>query len=224
MSIPEKAAKVDPSLYVVLDPQHSAGRPLEAVAAAAAEGGATLFQLRDKEGTTREQVETARRIRQALAPFGLPLLINDRVDVALASGAEGVHLGQRDMAVADARRLLGEEAIVGLTIRSLAEAEAAPLELLDYASIGGVFPTQSKDNPAGPIGLQGLQEIAASFASRSDLTLCAISGIKEDNLAAVIRSGVRGVALISAVCTAPDPTAAARRLLAAVETAKKAAA
>ena len=223
MSEPNTYAKVDPSLYVVLDPHLCAGRPLEEIAAAAADGGATLFQLRDKESSTREQIDAARRIRRALAPYSVPLLINDRVDVALAAQAEGVHIGQQDMEVADARRLLGKEAIIGLTIRSMVEAEAAPRDLLDYASIGGVFPTQSKDNPAGPIGLDGLRQIAHYFANQGDLTLCAISGIKEENLAEVIQAGVGGVALISAVCAVPDPTAAARALRQAVDAAKGAA-
>ena len=213
--------KVDPSLYVVLDPNLCGGRPLEKVALAAAMGGATLFQLRDKDGSTRNLVESAERIQKALAPRGVPLLINDRVDVALASGAEGVHIGQEDLSPSDARRLLGEEAIIGLTIRSMREAVAAPLDLLDYASIGGVFPTQSKDNPAGPIGVEGLREIAAYFAATGDLPLCAISGITLDNIASVIEAGVQGVALISAVCAAPDPAAAARELRQRVETAKE---
>src|SRR5205085_4655686 len=118
-----------------------------------AEGGATLVQLRDKHGTTRRLIAEARAIKQALAPFGVPLVINDRVDVALAAQAGGVHVGQDDMPVEEARRLLGPRAIIGLSIKSVAQANAAPLDLLDYVGVGGVYATSSKDNPNPPIGV-----------------------------------------------------------------------
>src|SRR5258707_320344 len=121
-----------------------------------AAGGDTLVQLRDKHGETRAMVEEARAIRGNLAPMHVPLLINDRVDVALAAGADGVHVGQDDMAVEDARRLLGPDAIIGLSIKTGAQAEAAPIDLLDYVGVGGVFATSSKDNPHPPIGPAGL--------------------------------------------------------------------
>ena len=108
-------------------------------------------------------VETARALKDTLKPFRVPLLINDRVDVALAAGADGVHVGQDDMAVEDARRLLGPDAIIGLSIKTVAQAEAAPIELLDYVGIGGVFATSSKDNPDPPIGVGGLARIAGVF-------------------------------------------------------------
>src|SRR3954464_9873110 len=104
-------------------------------------GGATLIQLRDKNGSTRRMIEEARAIKAALAGSGVPLVINDRVDVALAAEADGVHLGQDDMPAQDARRLLGRLAIIGLSIKSVAQAHAAPLEAIDYAGIGGVYAT-----------------------------------------------------------------------------------
>lgn len=203
---------LDLTLYVILDPAEIGTEALLEAAVKAAAGGASLFQLRDKRASARETVGLARALRACLEPFGVPLLINDRVDIALASGAEGVHLGQEDMAPEDARRLLGAEAIIGLTARSRAEAEAAPLDLVDYVSIGGVFPTSSKQQTTAPIGLTGLAEIAGLLGQGTRVPLCAISGIKAENAANVIRQGVCGVAVLSAVTRAPDPEAAARGL------------
>lgn len=201
---------VDPRLYLVLGPDDCAD-PAE-VAAAAVAGGVTLVQLRAKQASSRAFLALARRTLDALAGSGVPLLINDRVDIALASGAAGVHVGQDDLPAAEARRLLGEQAIIGLTVRSRAEAEAAPLELLDYVSIGGVFATRSKDNPAPPIGLRGLAEIATLLRRRGDLPLCAIAGIDADRAGAVLGAGVDGIAVVSAVTAAADPAQAAREL------------
>ena len=199
---------LDLSLYLVVGPGDCAGRDMADVAEAAAAGGATIVQLRDKAGAPRRLVDDARRLKARLGPRGVPLLVNDRVDVALAAGADGVHLGQDDMDPADARRLLGEDAIVGLTVRSLAEARAAPRDVVDYVSIGGVFATRSKDNPDPPIGIDGLARIAATL----DSPLVAIAGITRDNAARAIGAGVDGVAVVSAVCAAPDPRAAAAEL------------
>ena len=113
---------VDVRLYALVDPDRDGGRDLAELARLVTRGGATLVQLRDKHGDTRAMVERARAVKAALAPFGVPLLINDRVDVALAAGADGAHVGQDDMAVADARRLLGPKAIIGLSIKTVAQA------------------------------------------------------------------------------------------------------
>src|SRR6476659_6165993 len=129
---------VDLRLYAILDPEHTGGRSLPELATRVAGGGATLVQLRDKRSETRAFVDMARAVKAALAPFGVPLLVNDRVDVALAADAEGVHVGQTDMAAEDARRLLGPKAIIGLSINSAPLAQAAPIALLDYVGIGGV--------------------------------------------------------------------------------------
>ncbi len=212
---------LDLTLYVILDPAEIGPEALLETAMKAAAGGASLFQLRDKRASARETVALARALRARLAPFDVPLLINDRVDIALASGAEGVHLGQEDMAPEDARRLLGAEAIVGLTARSRAEAEAAPLDLVDYVSIGGVFPTASKQQTTAPIGLAGLAEIAALLGQGTRIPLCAISGIKASNAADVIEQGVCGVAVLSAVTGATDPEAVARRMADIVRTARE---
>src|SRR5262245_29898755 len=155
-----RSSTCDLRLYALVDPEHSGGRDLPDLARLVAEGGATLVQLRDKRSDTRPMVERARAIKAALAPFGIPLLINDRVDVVLASGADGVHVGQTDMAVEDARKLLGRNAIIGLSIKTVAQAEAAPIDLIDYVGVGGVFATSSKNNTSEPIGPAGLTRIA----------------------------------------------------------------
>jgi len=152
-----------------------------------------------------------------LRPVGVPLLINDRVDVALAAEADGVHIGQDDMAASDARRLLGRKAIIGLSINTVALAQAAPLEHLDYVAIGGVYGTTSKVNTRPPIGISGLRDIAHAVRARSArFPICAIAGIDESNAAAVIAAGADGVAVISALSLAADPALAARALRAAV--------
>ena len=210
----------DLRLYALVDPQHCGSRDLAELAWLVARGGATLVQLRDKLGTTREMVETARAIRERLAPLGVPLLVNDRADVAFAAGADGVHLGQDDMAVEDARRLLGPHAVIGLSIKTLEQAARAPLEHLDYVCIGGVFATSSKDNPDPPIGIAGLQAIMTNMRARDgELPIGAIAGINAGNADAVIAAGADGVAVISALSLASDPQAAARELRAIVDAA-----
>ena len=210
----------DLRLYALVDPERAGGRDLAELAWLLARGGATLVQLRDKLGSTQAMVETARAIRSRLAPLGVPLLINDRADVAFAAGADGVHLGQDDMAVADARRLLGPHAVIGLSIKTLEQAAHAPIEHLDYVCIGGVFATSSKDNPDPPIGLPGLQSIFASMRGRDpDIPIGAIAGIDATNAEAVIAAGADGIAVISALALAGDPQAAARDLRAIVEAA-----
>jgi thiamine-phosphate pyrophosphorylase len=209
---------VDVRLYALVDPDRDGGRDLAELARLVTRGGATLVQLRDKHGDTRAMVERARAVKAALAPFGVPLLINDRVDVALAAGADGAHVGQDDMAVADARRLLGPKAIIGLSIKTVAQAAAAPIDLLDYVGIGGVFATTSKDNTSAPIGPTGLARIAEVFRKRAPkFPLCAIAGIDATNAASAIAAGADGVAVISALSLASDPQAAARKLRAVVD-------
>ena len=148
---------VDLRLNAILDPDRAGGHDLAGLARRVVDGGATLVQLRDKRSDTRAMIETARAIKAALAPSGVPFVVNDRVDVALAAGADGVHLGPEDMAVDDARRLLGPDAIIGLSIKSVEAAEAAPVDLIDYAGIGGVYATLSKQQKSAPIGPAGFR-------------------------------------------------------------------
>ena len=149
-------APPDLRLYAIVDPERAGGRDLADLARSVAANGATLVQLRDKRSETREMIETARAVKRALAPLAVPFLVNDRVDVALAAGADGVHLGPDDMAVADARALLGPEAIVGLSIKTVDAAETARIDLIDYAGVGGVYATLSKEQKSAPIGTQWL--------------------------------------------------------------------
>jgi thiamine-phosphate pyrophosphorylase len=211
---------VDLRLYAIVDPEHAGGHALPELAKLLAAGGASLVQLRDKRSETGTMVETARAVKAALAPFGVPLLVNDRVDVALAAGADGVHVGPTDMAVEDARRLLGPKAIIGFSTKSVAVAEAVPIELIDYVGIGGVYATTSKDNPNPPIGVEGLRRIVDVFQRRKPgFPSCAIAGITAANAGATISAGADGVAVISALSLAPDPTAAAKAMRAVVDTA-----
>ncbi len=209
---------VDISLYGLVDPARSNGRDLAELAAAAAKGGATLIQLRDKTAPTRVFVEEARAIHKALRGTGVPLLINDRVDVALAAEAEGVHLGQDDMDARDARRQLGPEAIIGLTIKNEGHVASAPIGAIDYVAIGGVFETLSKDNPDPPVGTDGLARLISQVRARhAGMPACAIAGITEARIASVIEAGADGVAIISAIFMADDPEAAARQLRGTVD-------
>jgi thiamine-phosphate pyrophosphorylase len=213
--------RLDVSLYVLVDPARAGGRPLAEIAAAAVRGGATLVQLRDKTSETRGLVDEASAIRRALS--GVPLLINDRVDVALAAGADGVHLGRDDLDLRTGRRLLGPRAIIGASAKSRADIEALPFGAIDYVCIGGVFATSSKDNPDPPIGVDGFRALAALVRERAPgLPVGAIAGIDAGNAGAIMRAGADGIAVISAVVAAADPEAAARELRQIVDQARAA--
>jgi len=204
---------VDLRLNAIVDPERAGGRDLAELARLTAQGGATLIQLRDKISDTRAMVATARAIKKALTPFKVPLVVNDRIDVALAAGADGVHVGQDDMAVEDARKILGRGAIIGLSVKTVEEANAAPVELIDYVGSGGVYVTTSKQQKSAPIGTAGLARVIAALHARAPkLPVCGIAGIDAGNAAPVIAAGADGVAVISALSLAPDPAAAARTL------------
>jgi len=211
--------RVDLRLYALVDPAVAGGRTLAELAASIADS-ATLVQLRDKRGSTRTMVDEARALRAVLEPKDIPLLVNDRVDVALAAEADGVHIGQDDIAPEDARLLLGRRAIIGLSVKTLEQARSAPLDLLDYVAIGGVYGTTSKDNPAAPVGIDGLQAMVEAIRARvAHYPICAIAGINAGNAAGVISAGADGVAVISALSLAPDPRRAAGELRAVVDNA-----
>jgi thiamine-phosphate pyrophosphorylase len=204
---------VDLRLYALLDPERAGGTTLGGLAQAVADGGATLVQLRDKLGSTRQLVAQARDLKAVLAPRSIPLLVNDRVDVALAAAADGVHVGQDDMEPEDARRLLGPGAIIGLSIKTVPQAQAVPVGVVDYVCIGGVFATASKHNPAPPVGIDGLKSILTVMRQRAPrLPIGAIAGIDATNAAAVMAAGVDGIAVISALSLASDASGAARTL------------
>lgn len=209
---------VDIRLYGIVDPQIAGGRSLADLARAAVEGGATLIQLRAKTETIREMVREARAIRSALHGTHVPLLINDRVDVALASGADGVHLGADDMKPNDARRLLGPRAIIGATLKHEDELKELAAAKIDYACIGGVFQTSHKDNAGAALGLGGFAELRRKAASvLGALPVGAIAGITAANAVSVIEAGAQGVAVIGALFVQDDVEAAARELRAVIE-------
>jgi thiamine-phosphate pyrophosphorylase len=212
--------KLDLRLYAIVDPQNAGGHDLIGLACAVAAGGATLVQLRDKVNDTGPMIAEARALKAALAPFGVPLIVNDRVDVALAAGADGVHVGQEDMSAEDARRLLGPGRFIGLSIRTPEQAAAAPLAMIDYAGIGGVYGTLSKARAKSPIGVDGLGRVVGVLRGRiAHFPVCGIAGITAANAAPVIAAGADGVSVISALSHRPDPDAAARELRAAVDAA-----
>ncbi|MFZ3311731.1 MAG: thiamine phosphate synthase [Xanthobacteraceae bacterium] len=211
---------IDLRLNAIVDPEQAGGRDLADLARLCAEGGATLIQLRDKVDETRAMVAVARAIKQALAPFGVPFVVNDRVDVALAVEADGVHLGPDDMAIADARAILGQAAIIGASIKSVEAADGLPVELVDYVGSGGVYATLSKQQKSEPIGPQGLARIIAALHKRAPkLPVAGIAGINASNAAAVVAAGADGIAVISALSRTPDPAAAARALRGIVDAA-----
>lgn len=211
---------VDLRLNAIVDPERAGGRDLADLARLCAEGGATLVQLRDKVSETRAMIAQARAIKQALTPFGVPFVVNDRVDVALAAKADGVHLGPDDMTIEDARAILGPDALIGTSIKSVEAAATAPVELVDYVGSGGVYATLSKQQKSAPIGPQGLARIIVALRARApNLPVAGIAGVDANNASAVIGAGADGIAVISALSLTPDPAAAARSLRAIVDAA-----
>ena len=210
-------------LYLVCPPTHemsTGGLDLPELLRGAVAGGVDIVQLRDKHLGDDELVAVANAARALCERLGVLLIVNDRPLVAREAGADGVHVGQEDMTVADARRLLGPGAIIGLSIKTVAQASAAPLDLIDYAGIGGVYGTTSKSNTSKPIGPEGLKRIIEEFHRRKPAFLtCGIAGINESNATEVIAAGVDGISVISALSLAPDPQGAARRLREIVDTA-----
>ena len=206
---------LDLSLYLVVGPGDTRGRPVHEVVLAAVAGGVTAVQLRRKDHAARAFVEEARALAAALRARGVPLIVNDRVDVALAAGADGVHVGQDDLPIPDVRRLVGETLVIGLSVTSVAEARALDPALVDYAGIGPVFATPSKPDAALPLGLDGTRAVCGVCDGLAVPTV-AIGGIGAANAAVVQGTGVRGLAVISAVCAADDPRSAAAALAAGV--------
>lgn len=207
---------LDPTLYLVTDRRLAGDRSLEELIARAVKGGVTVVQLREKECSSREFYTLALGIKKILPPK-IPLLINDRLDIALASGASGVHLGQTDLPVEIARKLCRPEAILGLSVENLDQLKKAIRLPVDYLAISPVFLTPTKTDTGPAWGLEGL----AQARKMTRLPLVAIGGINESNVASVIEAGADGVAVVSAICAAPDPERAARRLREIIEGARK---
>jgi thiamine-phosphate pyrophosphorylase len=196
-------------LYLVADRGFPSRRPLLDAIHDAVEGGVTLVQLRDKGADARAFVGEAVRVRELLRPRGIKLIVNDRIDVALAAGADGVHLGQTDLPPSLARRMLGPDAIVGLSIENLRQLDDPECRAADYLGVGPVFATTTKPDAAAPLGLDGLREVVR----RADLPVGAIGGIDAGNAPAVLRTGVDGICVVSAILGSDDPGAAAQVLL-----------
>jgi len=195
-------------LYLVTDQQALRGRSLRDVVQQAVQGGVTCVQLREKDANTRDFVELACVLQQLLTPLGVPLVINDRLDVALACGAQGVHLGQSDMSPAHARRLLPPEVFIGWSVETPADVQRAASLPVDYLGVSPVFVTPTKIDTAPPWGLAGLRQARAL----TNLPLVAIGGIHGGNAAEVLACGAHGLAVVSAICSADSPFAAAQKL------------
>lgn len=195
-------------LYLVTDRDLCGGRPLDEIVLAAVKGGAACVQLREKNLPTRSFVEEARSIKSLLAPFNAPLIINDRIDVALAVAAEGVHIGQDDMPYLLARRILGSGVIIGLSVETWEDVELAEQWDVDYLGVSPVFETPTKTDTRGSWGLEGIARIRAY----SRHPLIAIGGLNAANAGAAMQAGADGIAVVSAICAAPDPFMASREL------------
>ena len=207
--------RFDPTLYLVTDPELARGRALIDVVAAAVRGGVTLVQLRDKHAGGRALLETARALTAVLEPLGVPLIVNDRVDVAEAAGA-GCHVGQSDLPAAAARAILGPDAILGVSLEELADLRAVDPAIVDYVAYGPFAATATKADAGRPVGPDGL----AAVAKQTMLPLVAIGGIDARNAAEAVRAGADGLAVVSAIMAADDPEAASRALRAAIDAAK----
>ena len=208
---------LDLSLYLVTDRHLCRDRNLIDIIRQTVSKGVSLVQLREKHCSTREFVSLGREVRDLLKKYNIPLFINDRFDVALAIEAHGVHLGQDDMRVEDARRIVGKQMYLGLTIDSEEQVREAEALDVDYLGVGPIFPTQTKADNCPPWGLEGLKKIR----SISRHPLVAIGGINSENASGAIQAGASGVAVVSAICAAQSPGESAASLLQAVRSAAK---
>ncbi|TGN20976.1 thiamine phosphate synthase [Leptospira idonii] len=188
--------------YLVTDRSYCIHHPLEEVIAQSIKGGVKMVQLREKDISTRDFLDLAIRLKNLLVKTNVPLIINDRLDIALAAGAEGLHLGQTDLPATYARKILGEEAIIGLSIESMDDFYQLPAQAnLDYLGISPIFSTQTKLDTKEPWGLDGLKRIR----SMTQLPLVAIGGINEKNAKSVIEAGADSLAVVSYLCSAESP-------------------
>ena len=209
--------KLDVSVYLVTDRGLLAGRRLTDVVAAAVAGGVTCVQLREKEASGREFVRIAKELLEVLRPVGVPLIINDRVDVAVAADADGAHVGQDDIPAAAARKMLGPDKILGVTVATPEEAAKAAEEGADYVGASAVFATPTKTDTGSPMGIDGLRRLCMA----SPVPVVAIGGVNAENAGDMIRAGAAGVAVVRAIMAASDPKAAAQLLREVVESARQ---
>ncbi|EKO3493676.1 thiamine phosphate synthase [Vibrio fluvialis] len=200
------------TLYLVTDDQQDLSTLCHVVKQAIA-GGVSLVQVREKQGDVRTFIERAAAVKAVLSGSGVPLIINDRVDVALAVDADGVHLGQSDMPATLARQLLGPDKLIGLSVENEQQFEQAQSLPVDYLGLSAIFATPTKTNTVKHWELDGLNWAMA----RSRLPMVAIGGLNTSNIGAVAQTGVQGIALVSAIGHAPDPQQAARDLRLLIE-------
>ncbi len=202
-------SELDLSLYLVTDSGLSQDRSLDWIVEEAVKGGVTVVQLREKDLNTRDFLLLAKRLKFVLKRFHIPLIINDRIDIALASGADGVHIGQSDMPYLEARRLLGENAIIGLSLESYEQIEEANGYDLDYVAVSPVFTTSTKKELTIGLGLAGIRE----FSDQSKHPCLGIGGIHLSNATQIIEAGAVGIAVVSEIVSASDPQQVARELM-----------
>ncbi|HVI87241.1 MAG TPA: thiamine phosphate synthase [Dongiaceae bacterium] len=210
------AAGIDLSLYFVTDRALCGPRGLIATVRAALQGGITALQYRAKHATLREALAEASILAAMAHEYGVPFIINDRLDLALATEADGLHVGQSDMPVALVRRLLGPDKILGLSITHQRDIDDMEAEMIDYVGLGPVFATATKADAPAPLGLDQFRRLRAAI----DLPVVAIGGIDAAQAGEVIAAGADGIAVVSAICTADDPQAASRNLLDRIEQAR----
>lgn len=204
-----KTPTLDLRLYVVLDPAVAGARSVVEIAAQAIAGGATILQLRDKRSPDRDVLDAAIAIARLCRTARVPFIVNDRVDIAWASGANGVHLGHDDLPPAVARRLLGNDAIIGMSAGNTAELSAALPAQPDYLGVGPMYATSTKSDAGAPVGPAMIRTLRKAAPATS---LVGIGGITAENAAAVLAAGADGIAVVSAVVAAPDAEAATRAL------------
>jgi thiamine-phosphate pyrophosphorylase len=207
----------DPSLYLVTDRSLAKGRPIEFIVEQAVKGGVTMVQLREKNCSTLDFVNLAILLKKLLAPYRIPLIINDRLDITLASDADGLHIGQEDMPYDIARKILGKNKIIGLSVEDINQAKEAERFDVDYTGLSPVFVTGTKPELADALGLEGVRKIA-SFSRHC---MVAIGGINAKNAAEVLKAGATGIAVVSAIVSADDPMDAAREIRKEVDKFKK---
>jgi len=203
-----KRKKTDYSLYLVADTEFTGGRDLVPMVLEAVLGGVSIVQLRAKNLGTREFLHLALRLSGLLHGLRVPLLINDRTDIALASGADGAHLGQDDLPADAARRLLGKSKIIGVSVNTIEEAREAERLGADYVGLGPVYATNTKDTDLPVLGPEGI----GRMSRRIGIPIIAIAGINAANAADVMKAGAAGIAVVSAVLGAPDIRKAAADL------------
>ena len=198
-----------PIIYPIIDSSLFTLDNIGKTAEAIIDGGAKILQLRAKRLSSKEFLETARIIRKITKDKGTVFIVNDRVDIALLTDADGVHLGQGDLPVKEARRLLGNNKIIGYSTHNLREALEAVRLPVDYISFGPIFPTKTKEDAQTPKGLKGLSEVRKSVG----IPIVAIGGITETNMAHVLKEGVESVAMISEILTSLDISKKLNRLI-----------